>query len=140
MSRPKLVPGPAADDDVVLAPGGEIPPLLVWNGVTTFEAEAVCTAIEPFEFHGKRLRFTFEIVEPEATLPGFTTVPLTPRGRLPVSSKLLRWATIATGSRRVRTVSRSFFLNRLFRVRVAATGHGATAYSVVREILELVAG
>jgi hypothetical protein len=136
------------EGDENLFPIKKYPPLLQdEHGRKVFEAEATCIEVYKSKlglYQRETFVFTFRIVNPEE-LRGIKLDCYAPWRRWkrskfpPKGSKIAKLAEAAMNGRKVRMVTKSMFLNKLFLCRVRPT-KGDQPYSVVDMVLRKLAG
>ncbi len=138
---PDEAAGAESDDPLCIM--GRVPPLLDVKEVTAF-----CRKVHRKKFgsYGWRFVLEMEIVEPEVhageVLEMFIRDNPQWNGRPPVSSKLYQAIMAATGGsvKSRQRISKSVFLNKVFRCRTATVKKGPASYTVIDQILEKIAG
>jgi len=134
-------PEPGALDELICQTG-DCPPLLHCP-----EVQAVCTDVHLVRFRPfqqDKLVFDFEVFNPVefagSKLSMF--VRKDPKWKHPpVGSKLFKVSAVAVGSLPSRRrITKSLFVDKLFRCRIKTVGEGAAAYSIVETITERLTG
>ena len=127
-------------DDEVLAVVDEAPPLL-----ECAEAVCFCFKIERTlfpEFQTVKLVFYFRVLEPHQHKDLVLKMYVSDQKgkRLPIRSKLYQIARVAFSDLKKRTrITNSMFLKKIFRCRLGPTAT-PVPYTVVRTLLEVIAG
>jgi len=137
----RVVPFERTDDDT-LCTIEEVPAL-----VPCKEVEAVCRDVEKVyysPYQQEKWVFKFSVVVPEQyagnVVPMFVRVVKSWKTP-PKASKLFKIACVASGGlRKGQLVTKSMFLNKMFRCQLRQSGKGPAAYTVVEKILEKLTG
>ena len=132
----------AGESEEALFVAGESAPFIPGDRVM-----AICRKIEQRSYRqfGERLVFTFEVIEPTdyqgTKLEMFARI--NPKWKMvPSSSKLFRSGCVAMGKRILKgqRVTKSMFTGKVFLCKLKKSGDGPTAFSIIEELLERLAG
>lgn len=133
--------GKSGAEDELICQTGDCPPLLPCS-----EVEAVCKNVRLVRYgpFGQRLVFEFEVFFPEEFARSKLSMFVRKDPKWihpPIGSKLFKVIAVAVGSLpKRRAITKSLFVDKLFRCRIKTVGEGAAAYSTVDTITERLTG